>query len=52
LGGGRVPMLASTIYEEALETLDWPMAAAISLILVAVFGLALAGYERIGRRWA
>ena len=35
LGGGRVPMLASTIYEEALETLNWPLAAAISLILIA-----------------
>ena len=52
LGGGRVPMLASTIYEEALETLNWPMAAAISLILIAVFGAVLVGYERLARRWA
>ena len=52
LGGGRVPMLASTIYEEALETLDWPLAAAISLILIALFGAVLLGYERLARRWA
>jgi putative spermidine/putrescine transport system permease protein len=52
LGGGRVPMLASTIYEEALETLNWPLAAAISLILIAVFGAVLVGYERLARRWA
>jgi putative spermidine/putrescine transport system permease protein len=52
LGGGRVPMLASTIYEEALETLDWPLAAAISLILVALFGTVMFGYERLARRWA
>ena len=52
LGGGRVPMLANTIYEEALETLNWPMAAAISLILIAVFGAVLVGYERLARRWA
>ena len=52
LGGGRVPMLASTIYEEALETLNWPLAAAISLILIAVFGTVLVGYERLARRWA
>jgi putative spermidine/putrescine transport system permease protein len=52
LGGGRVPMLASTIYEEALETLNWPLAAAISLILIALFGTALLAYERLARRWA
>ena len=46
-----VPMLASTVYEEALETLNWPMAAAISLILIAVFGAVLVGYERLARRW-
>ena len=52
LGGGRVPMLASTIYEEALETLNWPLAAAISLILIGVFGSVLFGYERLARRLA
>ena len=51
LGGGRVPLLASTIYEEALETLDWPFAAAVAVVLVLVFALALAGYERLARRW-
>ncbi|MCW3475054.1 ABC transporter permease [Limobrevibacterium gyesilva] len=51
LGGGRVQVLASTIYEEALETLDWPFAAAVSVILVLVFGLTLLGYERMARRW-
>jgi len=51
LGGGRVPLLASTIYEEALETLDWPFAAAVAVVLVMVFGLALVGYERLARRW-
>jgi putative spermidine/putrescine transport system permease protein len=51
LGGGRVPLLASTIYEEALETLDWPFAAAVAVVLVMVFALALAGYERLARRW-
>jgi len=51
LGGGRVPLLASTIYEEALETLDWPFAAAVAVVLVVLFGLVLAGYERLARRW-
>ena len=51
LGGGRVVLLATDIYEEALQTLDWPFAAAVSIILVLLFGLALAATERAGRRW-
>lgn len=52
LGGGRVAVLATAIYEEALETLNWPFAAAVSIVLIAIFGLTLALYERLGRRWA
>jgi putative spermidine/putrescine transport system permease protein len=52
LGGGRVAVLATAIYEEALETLNWPFAAAVSIVLIAVFGLAVVLYERAGRRWA
>ncbi len=52
LGGGRIYVMATTIYEEALETLNWPLAATISIILVVVFGACVAAYERIGRRWA
>jgi putative spermidine/putrescine transport system permease protein len=52
LGGGRVAVLATAIYEEALETLNWPFAAAVSVVLIAVFGLAIGVYDRLGRRWA
>jgi putative spermidine/putrescine transport system permease protein len=52
LGGGRIYVMATTIYEEAFETLNWPLAAAMSIILVAVFGLCVAIYERAGRRFA
>ena len=52
LGGGRIALLATDIYEEALETLDWPFAAAVSIILVVIFGLALACTERFGHGWA
>jgi putative spermidine/putrescine transport system permease protein len=52
LGGGRIYVMATTIYEETFETLNWPLAAAMSIILVAVFGCCVAGYERAGRRWA
>jgi putative spermidine/putrescine transport system permease protein len=45
LGGGRIYLMATTIYEEALETLNWPLAAAISIILITVFGLCAMLYE-------
>jgi putative spermidine/putrescine transport system permease protein len=52
LGGGRIQVMAVAIYQEALETLNWPVAATISMILIGVFALALTAYERLGRRWA
>lgn len=52
LGGGRIYLMATTIYEEALETLNWPLAAAISLILIAVFALCALLYEQLGSRTA
>jgi putative spermidine/putrescine transport system permease protein len=52
LGGGRVYVMATAIYQEALETLNWPLAATVSIILIAVFGVCVGSYERISRRWA
>jgi putative spermidine/putrescine transport system permease protein len=52
LGGGRIYLMATTIYEEALETLNWPLAATISIILIAVFALCALVYERFGTRAA
>ena len=50
LGGGRVALLAQQIYEEALETLDWPFAAAVAVILLVLFGIVLMSAERAGDR--
>jgi putative spermidine/putrescine transport system permease protein len=52
LGGGRIYLMATTIYEEALETLNWPLAAAISIILLAVFALCALLYEQFSSRTA
>ncbi|MGH7152623.1 MAG: ABC transporter permease [Acetobacteraceae bacterium] len=52
LGGGRVYLMATTIYEEALETLNWPLAATISIILILMFVICALVYEQISRRLA
>lgn len=49
LGGGRVFLLATEIYDEAIVTLNWPLAATLSMVVLLVFGLALAMYARLLR---
>lgn len=46
LGGGRVMMIAMLIEQQVRELLDWPFAAALSLVLLTV---TLAVYALIGR---
>jgi putative spermidine/putrescine transport system permease protein len=49
LGGGRVLLLATEIYDQAIVTLNWPLAAALSVVTLVVFGLAILVYGRIAR---
>jgi putative spermidine/putrescine transport system permease protein len=52
LGGGRVLLLATEIYEQALVTLNWPLAAAIAVAMLAMFSLVLFASGRLQRRVA
>jgi putative spermidine/putrescine transport system permease protein len=47
LGGGRVQTLASLIYNETLVTLNWPIAAAASIIMLIITVLLLWGYSKL-----
>jgi putative spermidine/putrescine transport system permease protein len=50
LGGARLPVLAGSIYESATKTLDWPFAAAQSIILLLGVLVLLIPYVRLSRR--
>lgn len=47
LGGARLPVLAGSIYEAATRTLDWPFAAAQSIILLVGVLMLLIPYVRL-----
>ncbi|GAA4120334.1 ABC transporter permease [Aminobacter aganoensis] len=51
LGGGRVFLLATEIFDQAIIQLEWPRAAATSVIVLIIFGFALAVYSRVVRRF-
>lgn len=51
LGGGRVFILATEVYNEATQTLNWPLASALSIILLILFGTLIVAYQNIIKRY-
>jgi putative spermidine/putrescine transport system permease protein len=49
VGGGRVFVLATEIYNQATFTLNWPLAAALSVLLLILFGAVIISYQRAVR---
>jgi len=44
LGGGVVQVLATEIYDQATGLLNWPFSAALSMILLVLFGTVISIY--------
>lgn len=49
LAGGRVSLLATEIYDQAIVTLNWPLAACLSILILVVFGAALTFYGQLSK---
>lgn len=49
IGGTRVQMLGSLIYEQTLVTLNWPFGAAMSLLLLAIVFALIVVANRLAR---
>lgn len=46
MGGGRVFVLGTEIFSEATVTLNWPLAAALSVVLLVLFSSIIVLYQR------
>jgi putative spermidine/putrescine transport system permease protein len=47
LGGGSVRVLATEIYDQANELINWPLAAALSVIVFALFAVVISIYQQL-----
>jgi ABC-type spermidine/putrescine transport system permease subunit I len=47
LGGGRIKVLASLIFEQFLRAFNWPLGSALACMLLVVTGVVILGYGRL-----
>ena len=53
LGGRRIKVISTTVYDEFLNTLNWPLGAAIAMLLLFAVLLILISYNRfVEKRYA
>ncbi len=53
LGGRRVKVVSTTVYDEFLNTLNWPLGAAIAMLLLVAVMAIIVSYNRfVERRYA
>jgi ABC-type spermidine/putrescine transport system permease subunit I len=52
MGGRKVRMLGNLVYDEVLTSMNWPFAASIAVILLAVTAAVMLGYLRTMRSLA
>lgn len=52
IGGARVPVMSTTIYQQGIALLNWPFGAAIAFVLLATLVLLLAVLSYLGSRFA
>ncbi len=50
LGGGKVPMIGTVVYNQFFQAQDWPVGSALSLMLIAVMMILLMMQAFITRR--
>ncbi|MNT17852.1 Putrescine transport system permease protein PotH [compost metagenome] len=50
LGGRRLKMVATVVYDEFLTELNWPLGAAIAIILLVVNVVIMMAYNRVVER--
>ena len=47
LGGNKVLLMGSLIYEQLMKAHDWPFAAALSVVLMVMTSLMIYLYRRV-----
>lgn len=52
LGGGRVFMLATEIYDQAMVTMNWPAASVLSVSTLVIFSVVLLLYGKLMRSYS